>query len=251
MADLLRDNERVKELLELLAESSALDKTKDFSNLVLYVDSMDMQFNRVMSELQEVKAQLAEVQKSPVKDAIMGMVNAVESKIQEARARLGSIKTGIIEGAAQTLENVKHMGLAGLDKMVSFLGVRQTLDAMRGDLNQSVKMMENTIAKVGAVGQELGGVGRHLTNVGRVLAGKERQEISGKEGRVTTAILAPMRSTRNILSGMEKTVAGAIGRLGHLEQAAKKPSVLQGLKEAHKETTNKTAPTKTRKEAVL
>lgn len=36
------------------------------------------------------------------------------------------------------MEEVKHAGLAGLNKAVSFLGVKKTLNLLRGDLHNTV-----------------------------------------------------------------------------------------------------------------
>lgn len=231
--NLLKENEYIKELLEFFSKIDEKDMIKDLSNLVLYVDSMEMQFDKVLKELQEVKTQLAAVQKSPIKDTLVDMVKKVENKIQKAKEKLNSIKSRIIEGAAQKLENARQMGLIGINKITSFIGARQALETMGGNLKQAEKMMEKAIVKLGDAGQELRGVGRSISNAGRILAGKERQDISKPEqGRIASVILAPMRTTCNILSGMEKTVACAVGRLDHLEQnVANKISALQGMEE--------------------
>lgn len=219
----LRDNERVKELLEIFSQSDEQGKVKDFSALILYVDSMEMQFDSVMKELQNVKLQLAKVQKIPVKDSLLGMVNTIENKIQEALSKLDHIKSNIIESSTQTLETVKQKGIAGLNKMAAFLGVRQALETIEDNLKHSGEMMENAIKKTQDAAQELRSVGSHIKNAGRILAGKERQEVTnGKDGNLAAAILAPMRGTRNILSGMEKAVASAIGNIEHLEQTVER-----------------------------
>lgn len=237
MADLavdsLRENEHIKELLELLSQLDERDKTEDFSNLLLTVDSMEMQFNKVLKDLQEVKTQLARLQKSPVKQTLAGMMNRVEYKIQETRTKLNEIKAGIIEGVEKTMQNVKYMGLASLNKMLSLLGVRQALENMCSNLEQAGKMIDHTIVKLGEVGQELRGAGQYISNAGHILIGKERQEVSANgQKSIASAVLTPMRNTRNILNSMEKNVAYAVDRLEHLEQApVKMQSIMRSSEE--------------------
>lgn len=237
----LRDNEYAKGLFEFLLHSSEQDKASDFSTLINYIDSMEMQFDNVIKELQDVKLQLAKVQKSPVKDLLLGMVNTIEYKIKEAFSKLDHVKTTIIESATQTLEAAKHRGIAGLNKMAAFLGVHQGLNAMRDDLGHSGEMMENTIKKMQDAAQELRSVGSHIKNAGRILSGKEPQEVSNdKDGHLAAAVLAPMRGTRIILSGMEKTIAAAISKIEHLEQAVEKQwPVPQDLKNEHEVQPNR------------
>lgn len=219
----LLDNERVKELLEYLSQSDEQDKASDLSTLIRYIDSMEKQFDIVMKELQEVKTQFGKMQKNPVTDALAVMVYAVESNIKETWTRLKEIKSSFIERSAQFLQNVKNVGLSGLDKMAAFLSVRQALETIEDNLKHSGETMENAIKKTQDAAQELRSIGSHFKNAGRILAGKERQEVTnGKDENLAAAILVPMRGTRNILSGMEKTVASAIGNIEHLEQTVER-----------------------------
>jgi archaellum component FlaC len=242
----LQENEQIKELLALLSKVEG-NRDKEFNKLIKYVDTMEKQFDRVSAELMDVRGQLADMQKSPVRDALAGMVKAVENKVQTAREQLAGIKTAIVEGAARTLEQVKHAGLSGLNKMVSFMGIKDGLNAMRGELNGSIADARRTIAKVEAVGEELRSVGGHVKNAAHAATGKERQDVdASKEGRFQAGLLAPLRSVRDMMANMEKTAGAAVMQLERLEQAAeKKPSVrenLQALKNAEK--LDKPAPPK-------
>ena len=159
----------------------------------------------------------------------------------------------IAEGAARAVEEVKHAGLAGLNKAVSFLGVKKTLNLLRGDLHNTVTDAKATIAKVEAVGEELRSVGGHLKQAGRATVGKERQEVdASKEGRFQAGLLAPLRSFRDIVEHMEQSAGKAVGQLEKLEQAAaRKPSVLDNLKKAEKPEKAAPAPKRAEPEAAL
>lgn len=94
-------------------------------------------------------------------------MTGLEKGVHAARERLAAVKEQIAEGAARAVEEVKHAGLAGLNKAVSFLGVKKTLNLLRGDLHNTVTDAKATIAKVEAVGEELRSVGGHLKQAGR------------------------------------------------------------------------------------
>lgn len=246
----LIDNGDVKKLLSLLSKVEG-DRAKEFSQLIAYVDAMGRQFDRVSAELVQVRGQLAELQQSPVKKALSAAVTGLEKGVHAARERLAAVKEQIAEGAARAVEEVKHAGLAGLNKAVSFLGVKKTLNLLRGDLHNTVTDAKATIAKVEAVGEELRSVGGHLKQAGRATVGKERQEVdASKEGRFQAGLLAPLRSFRDIVEHMEQSAGKAVGQLEKLEQAAaRKPSVLDNLKKAEKPEKAAPAPKRAEPEA--
>lgn len=180
-------------------------------------------------------------------------VTGLEKGVHAARERLAAVKEQIAEGAARAVEEVKHAGLAGLNKAVSFLGVKKTLNLLRGDLHNTVTDAKATIAKVEAVGEELRSVGGHLKQAGRATVGKERQEVdASKEGRFQAGLLAPLRSFRDIVEHMEQSAGKAVGQLEKLEQAAaRKPSVLDNLKKAEKPEKAAPAPKRAEPEAAV
>ena len=234
----LKDNDDVKKLLALLSKVEG-DRAKEFSQLIRYVDSMEKRFDQVSAELLQVRGQLNDMQQGPVKKALAAAVTGLENGVQTARGRLAAVKEQIIEGAARAVENVKHAGLTGLNKAVSFLGVKKTLNLLRADLNSSITDAKATISKVEAIGEELRSAGGHLKQAGRATIGKERQEVdASKEGRFQAGLLAPLRTVRDVMTSIEKTAGAAVGQLEKLERATeKKPSVrdnLQALKNAEK-----------------
>lgn len=234
----LRDNDDVKKLLALLSKVEG-DRAKEFSQLIKYVDTMEKRFDQVSAELIQVRGQLADMQQGPVKKALSAAVSGIESGVQDARKELGAIKERIAEAAARAVESVKHTGLSALNKTLSFIGVKDMLNDLRGGLNYFIDDTKDVIAKVEAIGEELRSAGGHLKQAGRATVGKERQEVdASKEGRFQAGLLAPLRTVRDAMTGIEKTAGAAVGQLEKLEQAAeKKPSVrenLQALKNADK-----------------
>lgn len=226
----LKENDDVKQLLSLLSKVER-DRAKEFSQLIRYVDSMEKQFDRVSAELADVRGQLAIMQESPVKKALTAAATGVEATVRDARNELVEIKERIAALAARAVESVKQTGLSALNKTLSFMGIKDMLNDVRGGLNYSIDDTKDMIAKVEAVGEELRSVGGHVKNAARAATGKERQDVdAAKEGRFQAGLLAPLRGTRDLLAGIEQTAGAAVGQLEKLERAAeKKPSVLGNL----------------------
>ena len=234
----LGENGDVKKLLALLSKVEG-DRAKEFSQLVQYVDTMEKRFDQVTAELNQVRGQLADMQQSPTNKTLAAAVTGIENNVKTAREQLAAVKEQLAAMAARAVESVKQAGISGLNKIVSFVGVKDRLNGMRNGLNQSVTNTEKTIAKVEAVGTELRNAGGHLKNAGRATVGKEWQEVAAdQEGRFQSGVLAPLRTVRDLMENIEKTAGAAVGQLEKLEQAAeKKPSVrenLQALKNAEK-----------------
>lgn len=235
----LQDNASVQTLLKLFEEHKMPNKAQDLSYLLFYVDGMERQFEAVVQELQEVKTQLADIQdrQNPIKKALSGMVERLENKLEQMRERLSEVKDNIMETASKMVDNVKQAGISALDKTVTFLGVRESLESMREDLHQSIADAKKSIEKVEAIGQELRSVGGHIKNVGRAVIGEEREEVTGKnEGKFQATLLAPLRTSHKLMTHMENAALAAIGSVERLEQAAdkgrdkeKKTSILQDL----------------------
>jgi hypothetical protein len=251
----LKDNDDVKKLLALLSKVEG-DRAKEFSQLIKYVDTMEKRFDLVSAELMQVRGQLADMQQGPVKKALSAAVTGIESGVRDARKELGAIKERIAAAAARAVESVKHTGLSALNKTLSFIGIKDMLNDLRGGLNYFIDDTKDAISKVEAIGEELRSAGGHLKQAGRATIGKERQEVdASKEGRFQAGLLAPLRAVRDTMAGIEKTAGAAVGQLEKLEQAAeKKPSVrenLQALKKVEKPDKAGPAKVKAEPEAAL
>lgn len=216
----LQNNEAVQEFLKLLMENMP-SKGQDYSTMLWQVDGMARQLEQALNELQTVKQELGKMQENPVKRTVSRIVQSVEQKIHALQEQLSVVKDTIAEHAKQAVESVKQTGISALDKTVSFLGIGKALNAIQEDLNRTMADTAKSIEKIETIGHELRSVGGHLKNAGRAITGKKQHFVDGgKEGRIQTAVLAPMRTTHKMLSHMNNTTLAAIGGVERLEQAA-------------------------------
>lgn len=238
------ENETIQALLKILNDQNMTGKAQDVSQLAWYIDSMSRQLDIALNDLQQLKGQLAGMQESPANGFFSNVVSVVENKIHTMQERLSEIKDNFVAGAKQAVEGFKQAGITALDKTVSFLGIKDSLNAMQEDVSQSLDETKQSIDRLETIGHELRSVGGHLKNVGRAVTYKEQQEVTGGvEGRLQAAILAPMRGTHTALCHIQNATLAAIGNVERLEQAAEavrekkaakqavKPSLLKDLQE--------------------
>ena len=223
------------------------------------------QFDAVNRELQEVKQQLSQVQKPSVKYALQNAAAKLRHKVDQLREGLNDLWEKIAGCAANAVQEFRDMGVSALDRAVSGLHIKNSLEALHENISDTVADMKKNIAALENAGQELRSVGGHLKNAGRALTGKETQVVtSSQEGRFQSVVLAPIRTTQKLFSSMNNATLAAIGNLENLEQTAesvraeravqkpgkhleKKPSIRQALAEKKAEAATVPAPDQDRK----
>lgn len=221
--DPLQRQEAVQQFMKLLAENGQRGQAMDLSALMWYMDGMNRQFEAVLAELQEVKEQLAQEKRPSVRKAMKNSVSALEEKALAVRDKLTGLWEKITQCAANAVRDFKEMGVSALDGAVSMLGVKKALEAIQEGVSSLAADARKNIEKVEDMGHDLRSAGAHLKNVGRALLGKEAQVVNGgREGRFQSVVLAPMRATQRLLSGMNNATLAAIGNVERLEAVAAK-----------------------------
>ncbi len=237
--DTLQNNKTITQLLQLMEGNGQQGQAADLRQLCGYVDTLEEQYAAVLSELQDIKQQLTEATKHPLKDQLSGAVQAAENSVQQLGVQLFHLRDSIIAWAGNTMKEFRQMGISALDDAVAALGIRQSLEGIRERLTSSLHSVQSVITQVETIGQELRTAGSHIANAGRAAAGKEVMEKdTTQEGRFQAAVLAPMRGISQALSGMTRTADAAISRVNQLERAAdqgrgkrERPSVRKKLEQ--------------------
>ncbi|MDE7218275.1 MAG: hypothetical protein K2O45_01425 [Oscillospiraceae bacterium] len=250
--DTLQNNEKIAQLLAQLTQNGQKEQAANIRQLCGYVDSLEKQYAAVLTELQGIKEQLSEatVQRRPFRVQISDAVQTAETALKQARDQLPALKEDLAFWAETTANDIRRMGISALDSAMSFLGIRQILENIQNALESAVQSIQSAISQVETVGKELREAGSHLTNAGRATMGKEIQpKAVSQEGRVQTGVLAPMRGTNAMLTGMSRTADAAVASIDRLERTAEqnrgkreRTSVRQKL-EQKKEIVSQAPPT--------
>lgn len=227
----LTENEHVKELLAIM-EQNRVD-SNDLRKLLGYVGAMERQLDAAVGELTAMRRELNDMREEkdhPARTALRNTARSLEGTVNETRERLGAIKDSIIEGCQNTVAAFKEKGISALNHIAGFLGIKDTLQNMRESLNHSIGENEKAIEKIEAVSAEYHRAGSHVRNMGRAMLGRETAEDIKPAGKLAKLLEAPFRSELARLKKAGKNLDAAIGKLGNLERAAEKPSVLENMK---------------------
>lgn len=218
----------VHALIRQLVDKGMENEAKQVFRIAIATDDLQRNFDTLTGELTGIRQELTAIreQQPALVRALSGVVKATENTVQRARSKLQEVR-----------ESIKQASLAGLNGLADICGVKESLQAIRGDLNRSIEATDKAIDKISTVGHELREVGNHTANVGRAVAGKELKDVSGEpEGRITGAVLKPFRSVNTLLNHMAWKVESALKSVERLEntvtQNREKKSVRQALKEA-------------------
>lgn len=248
----LQGSEAIQQFIQMLEENNRQGQAADLSNLMWYMDGMNRQYEAVLRELQEVRQQLSREQKPSAKQALQNAVAKMEHKALQFKAMLDGMCEKIAGCAAIAVERFKEAGVSALDQAIAAIGVKNGLESLHEKICGMVEDAKQAVANVENVGHELRSAGGHLKNAGRAMIGKNAQSVDGgQEGRLQSAVLAPLRTTQNLLSHMNNATLAAIGHVESLElsaeavreaRAEKKSSVRQALAAKKDEIAARTAP---------
>ena len=218
----MEQDQNVQKFLNLLLENGREGQAKDLSALLSYMDGMERQYNAVCQELQEVKQQLVEISEhqSPVKKLLTGIMDKLETRLNALHDRMNALRDTITSVARDAVENFKSAGVTALDKAVAALHFKPALETIQTGLQKCVSDANTAIRRAENVSWELGIANRHIRNALYAAVGKAPKSRLGGSGRVETAVLAPIRGIRNMLSRMNNNTLGAISAVERLEQAA-------------------------------
>lgn len=233
----LREDANVIELLAILEERGRPSTARDFRELVEQVGSMERQLDAAAKEIAAMRRELAELRDfhgEPLHTEAKRNIDTASRQITQAREWLGRVKDRIVQGAKGAVAAVRGKGIGALNNAMSFLGVKDDLQAIREGIDKNTKSCDRSLARVDAISRQYHEVGTAARNFGRALTGKEVRDDTRDSGRLAKVAAAPFHTLKTLYSGLAKGVDAALGRLEKLEQAAK-PSMLENL-QSMKET---------------
>ncbi len=202
-----RDNEYVKEYLKTMRESRHRNEGNftDLINAVSYLENLLEQSGRHMAEMKSQLDELTEIQKHPVKTGLSNTYAAMKKNLDSAKSRLADIVESIVEFCKKALENFKAVGVSALDKTVSFLRLKNGLEAVSGYAAKNNGLCDNAINRIGVFSVEYHKGTNALKNMGRVALGKEPVDAVKENGKLAAAMSAPYRAAKAVWAKMERT----------------------------------------------
>jgi len=225
-------NEDIQHIFTLMQDNGMQRDKQEIESLVRQISFMEAQFEKVFSELQDVKSQLQAIQDNGIRATVTRIVDTAEIKISGVKNQFIAVKANVIKSFADAKDAVKEKGVSALNKTLNFFGVRSALSRLQGKLRDSVSTLQQGVSRIEDIKGQIHEAGVHARNAGRVMIGKDAKEVAAhnSERGILSGVQKLLNKTGGMLSGMGKITSSAISKINKLEQRGEKPSVRQNLK---------------------
>lgn len=231
-------NNNVEKLAEILRDNGKEQQALEITGLMDYVNNLEKQLGVVMVALNNVKVQLEDthdplVHPQAQASSMRNHINKVLDSVETMQLQIMAVKEKIIQTAKSIVTDFKDKGVAALDSMAEFSGIKQALTAINENINKNIQVMDKAINKVNAVSQEFNATVKHTKNVFRIISNKERIK---DEAHPSQNLVKPLHAVKQALAKADSASKSAINKLDLLATKAveRKPSVLQAIQQ-HKE----------------
>ncbi len=206
----------IKELLSIMQNQGMNEQSQDFLEVLRYIAGMQIQLGAMVEEIQGVREQLAQMQKSQPKavtEQLADKVSHLQEKVSSLSERLSALKDYLIDTASQAVKAFKEKGKEEMSKVLlkGISGVKSVLEGYREKMVDILTDYEKTANQIDSIGDELKQIGNSIGNVGRLIAGKGTKEVSEEQPGVglTRVINAPIKkaisSMRKQIDSVDKT----------------------------------------------
>lgn len=204
----------IKELIELLNQNQQKEAANNVFEMAAYIDGMEQKMDAVLEELVNVRKQLAEMERKQerktVREALSGAVEKLEQQCQKMKQQLFEVKTEIKAKAAEIVEEAKQKGKAALNKVSEFLGIKNKLQNIWQNVQESIADVDKSIRKIDAFGMGMREAGQKIANTFRTFADKPEKEYGEKKFSKTELLKKPFQAKRKLLSGILNYTDAAI-----------------------------------------
>ncbi len=215
----------IKELIELLNRNQQREAANDVFEMAAYIDSMEEKMDAVIQELADVRKQLVEMEKrqerKAVRQVISETVEKLELQCRKMKQQLFEVRTEVRAKAAEIVAEVKQKGKKALNKVAEFLGIKEKLQNIRQNVQESVVDVDRSIAKIDALGTGMREAVQKAANTIRSFADKPEKEYEERKFSKTEQLKKPLQAKRKLLSGILNCADAAIGKVEKLSDDVK------------------------------
>lgn len=217
----LSEQPEIMELFRVLEGNGMTKELQEVDSLVKYLESMESQFGQVLDELQEVRAQLTQMEDKGIGAATTRLVERAEDKVQEIGEQLIKVRNNLIQSAKYAVTVFQEKGMDALRNAVSAMKIPVVLSALKESFHRGMESMNRNAEKMETISSEVHAIGGHMKNIGRILLGRERKAPEKKNpdkgilAKVQKAFLAcgshfseMEKQTENLLKKAERFLNG-------------------------------------------
>lgn len=220
----LTKDQMIQELLALLNQSQQKKAANDVYEMLTFIDGMGKKLDHVTEELISVRKQLEQMEQEKanksLKVVLKKSVDSLEQQCNKMKEQLFEIKTAVKQKAFEIVAETKAKGKAALNRVSEFLGIKEKLEVMRGNIRDSITKTEQTIARIDAFGMGMREAGQKIINTFRTFANKETVDYSAKKQKFskTELVKKPFEVKKKLFEGMERNLDAAIDKAEKLAE---------------------------------
>lgn len=198
----INDDSTVKKYLSLLLNHGNTKEYNETKELLKYIEQIENQYSEIVSELQDVKTLLQNLQNPTTKSRLSQIVEKTEYAINNGLKKINTIKQELMSSMKHSIDNFKMKGKSGIIKTVHILHFKEALASVRKSFFVAMKKTENLSQTCDSISSEARQAKSHLRSIKYLMLGKKSN--SNYQDLPTINIL--QKSVRSIHKSLENMV---------------------------------------------
>lgn len=151
--EVLSDDKRIVELLEMLTSHQMQSQAADVNMVCGYVEAIEKQLSSMTEEIKSMRKELVSMKEDTVskhmKEQLQKAVSAVSKQCDLMKEQVKEVKQEICEKAGKIVERVKQEGKTALYRVAEITGVRKRLLSIKNKVDRAIDRVENLGQSVG------------------------------------------------------------------------------------------------------
>lgn len=135
------NNPIVTEYLNALFSPEQKNEHKETKELLEYIDQLEQQFGILISEMQELRRTVEQLQNPQTKSHLKESVGKINNVLCNNKSKLGKIKTHMIDSMKYSLNQMKKNGKDASIKAIDKLHIKEGLQSINKGLAYSYQSM--------------------------------------------------------------------------------------------------------------
>ncbi len=216
----LTKDQIIQELITLLNQNQQREAANNVYEMADLIDVVEKRLELVTEELVNVRKQLEKMEQEKrdktLKATICKTVDNLERQCHRMKEQLLEIKADVKEKASEIVAEAKAKGKTALYKVAEFVGIKEKLQNIRHNIQQSITEVDRVITKIDALGTGIRGALQKAANVVRTFGDKPEKVYGEEKFSKTELIKNILRTKRKLLSGTLNCVDVAAGKVEKL-----------------------------------
>ena len=197
---------QILDLMEALEQNGLTKQKEDVQSLVGYIENMESALSVMMSEMQEMHAEISRLHDKGIRAKCTQLVSKSEDKIRQVKAMVSTTKKRLIEAAGNAVKTYKEKGKSALIQAVDAMRIPAALSRIKGGFSHAAQSMRQSAVQLDTIRGELHEVGSHMKNAGRIMLGRPTRQTKALES--DKGVLAKLR-------GLLESCGRAFERMEH------------------------------------